>query len=196
MSSSIITSTLVIFLVSSILISFSTPIAATPSSTLIKKACSSTRGGLDLKSCTQLLESQSLVVSVTNLFDLSVGIIKSGISRSTNTLKYVESLLEKSGMDPNLKVALQECKSSYDSVIGSLHSALTEITDKDYETSTYDLLIAGTDNIEVCQNAMTSKGIKDEIILSGNKAIPIFAFSGYQIVESIRESKNTFNVFY
>ncbi|KAH6782498.1 hypothetical protein C2S52_000638 [Perilla frutescens var. hirtella] len=99
-------------------------------------------------------------------------------------------------MDPNLKVALQDCKSSHDSVIRSLHSALIKITDKDYETSTYDLLIAGTDNIEVCQNAVTSKGVKDEIILSGNKVIPIFAFSGYQAVEAIRESKNTFNVFY
>lgn len=182
--SSSIASTLVIISTLSILLLFSTS-NANSSSTLIERVCSSTRNDFNLKSCVKVLQSEPRVASTTNLFDLSVGIIKSGISRATRTSRHVNSTLNKSSTNPNLKGALQDCKLAYDWIIGSFKSALGEVKEKEYQTATYDLLIGGTDNVIYCEKAVASEGIKDEIILRGNKLAKIFGLSAFEAVCSL-----------
>ncbi|KAK4437580.1 hypothetical protein Salat_0092000 [Sesamum alatum] len=183
MNSSIV-STLMISLMYSIFISFSIHevIASTPSS-LIKEVCSNTGRNIDSKLCIQILQSEQQIATATNFFDLSIGIMESGISNATNTLRYVEKILSGSA---DVKGVLEECKLSYDSVIGSFNSALSEVRDiKEYETATYDLLIASSDNIERCTGAVASGKVEDGTILSGNKVVPIFGLSAYNAVESL-----------
>lgn len=182
--SSSIASTLMIIFIHSIFLLISTPTTAS-SSVLIEQACSTAKNDFGLKLCIQVLQSQPKVASAKTLFALSIQIIESGISRSTDTLSYMESLLKRSSTDPNLQVAVQDCKSAYDAVIVSLKSALGEVEIKEYQTATYDLLVASTDNIQVCERAMTSKQVKDEIISSGNKIVPIFGLSALGVVEKL-----------
>lgn len=179
--SSSISSTLMIVFIPFILLLFSTPHAAS-SSTLINKICASTRKDFSVKLCDQVLQSEPRVASATNLYDLSVGIIRSGISRSKRTRRHIKSLLKKNSTDPNMKGALQECKSSYDWVIGSLNSALAEVNQKVYDTATYDLLLSGTDCIRNCEEVVASKVIKDKIIVRGNKLVQVFGLSAYEAV--------------
>ncbi|KAL0438265.1 UNVERIFIED_CONTAM: hypothetical protein Slati_2309500 [Sesamum latifolium] len=109
--------------------------------------------------------------------------MNAGISNATNTRKHIETLLRKSR---DVKGAVHECKLSYESVIGSLNSALSEVRDdKEYLTATYDLKIASTDNIERCAKAVASGKVKDETILSGNKVVPIFGMSAYNAVDKL-----------
>ncbi|KAK6118773.1 hypothetical protein DH2020_047464 [Rehmannia glutinosa] len=160
--------------------------ASATSSSLIEKACSDPRIHSDLKLCIRILQSYPKIVSVANLLDLSIAIMETGISNATNTLAYVENLLNKSNVGPNLKGALKECKSSYDAVIVSFKSALNEIRwDKDYRTATYDLQIGSIDDIQLCLDNVASGKIKDGNILSGNKVVPIFGLSAYQVVDSL-----------
>ncbi|KAL0326021.1 UNVERIFIED_CONTAM: hypothetical protein Sradi_5171400 [Sesamum radiatum] len=106
-----------------------------------------------------------------------------GISNATNTRRYIEKLLRKSR---DMKGAVHECKLSYDSVLGSLNSALSEVREiKEYETATYDLKIASTDNIERCADAVAKGKVEDETILSGNKVVPIFGMSAYNAVDKL-----------
>ncbi|KAK6118772.1 hypothetical protein DH2020_047463 [Rehmannia glutinosa] len=158
----------------------------TSSSSLIEKACSDPRLRPNSKFCVQVLRSHPKIVSATNLFDLSIAIMETGISSATNTRAYIENLLKKSNVEPNSKGALKECKSSYDSIILSFKSALSEVKyDKEYQTATYDLLIGSTDDIQRCLDNVASGKIKDRNILSGNKVVPIFGLSAYRAVDSI-----------
>lgn len=184
MSRSIAPTLIIIFMNSLLIFTISTPTAAS-SSALIKKACSTGRENFDVNFCIHILQSQPTIASATNLFDLSIGIINSGIAASTNLRTHVESVLKKGTTDPNLRGALQDCKSSYDAVIVSLGSALGETKEKEYETATYDLLLAGTDNIQVCENIVASRKVKDEIILSGNKIVSTYGLSAYEAVEAL-----------
>lgn len=176
--------TLMISLIPFILILIQTP-NSTSSNALLNQACNTTRKGINPKTCLEVLEPLPKVASAKNLFDLSIAIVESGISRSTDTRTHIEGLLKKAGMNANLKGAMQSCKSAYDGVIGSLKSALSEIKIKEYETATYDLLIASIDDVQVCENAVASKGIKDEIIIKGNKIVPIFGLSAYNVVDQL-----------
>ncbi|KAG8378086.1 hypothetical protein BUALT_Bualt08G0101500 [Buddleja alternifolia] len=161
-----------------------------PSTPLIQKACSNTNRGIDSKLCIQILRSQRQVVSAKNLFDLSIGIMELGISNATNTRRYVQRRLNKPKIDPKLKDVLKECKLSYDSVIASFRSALSEVRDdKEYQTATYDLLLASTDYIKPCIEAVASKKIKDGTILIGNRVVPIFGLSAYEVVDRLDSSK-------
>lgn len=187
MYSSVVSILMILFIYSIILLfSMSNVIAISAASTspsMIEEVCSNTQRNFDPKLCIQILRSEQQIVSATNLFDLSIGIIKSGISNATNTRTYVEKMLNKS---TNSKGALRECKLSYDSVIGSLNSALSEVRDdKEYQTATYDLLIASTDYIGQCADAVASEKVEDGTILSGNKVVPIFGLAAYNAVESI-----------
>ncbi|KAL8507210.1 hypothetical protein ACS0TY_017935 [Phlomoides rotata] len=98
-------------------------------------------------------------------------------------------MLKRKKLDPNLKGALQECKSSYDSAIWSLNSALLEVKDGDYLTPSYDLLIASTDNIDRCANAAALEEIKDATILIGNKVLPMFGFIGFNVVNDLFDNQ-------
>ncbi|KAL0363972.1 UNVERIFIED_CONTAM: hypothetical protein Sangu_0494800 [Sesamum angustifolium] len=101
------------------------------SSLMIKEVCSCSN------LCIQILEFEHCIVSVTNLFNLSIEIMNTGISNATNTRRYIEKLLRKCR---DVKGAVHECKLSYDSVLGSLNSALSEVREiKECETATYDL---------------------------------------------------------
>lgn len=94
-------------------------------------------------------------------------------------------LRNNSTTDLNLKGALKECKSSYDWSIGSFKSALSEVRIKEYETASYDLLLAATDCIHNCEEAVASKRIKDGIIASGNKFARIFGLTAFEAVDRI-----------
>ncbi|KAL2232228.1 uncharacterized protein LOC105179312 [Sesamum indicum] len=156
---------------------------STPSSSMIKQVCSNRWSNFDSKLCIHILLSKHQIASATNLFDLSIGIMELGISNATNTRTYIDKLLKKL---TDVKGAVRECKLSYDSVIGSLKSALSEVRDdKEYLTATYDLLIASTDSIERCANAVVSGKVEDETILIGNKVVPIFGLSAYNAVDSL-----------
>lgn len=86
-----------------------------------------------------------------------------------------------------MKGALKDCKKSYDWAIGSFNSALGEVKENEYEyeTASYDLLLAGTDCIRGCEEAVASKGIKDGIIVSGNKFVRIFGLTAFEAVDLI-----------
>ncbi|KAK6131436.1 hypothetical protein DH2020_034821 [Rehmannia glutinosa] len=160
--------------------------ARATSSPLIEKACSDSRLRPNSKFCIQVLQSYPKIVSATNLFDLSIAIMETGISSATNTLAYVENMLKRSNVGSNLKDALKECKSSYDAVVVSFKSALNEVKwDKEYQTATYDLQIGSIDDIQLCLDNVASGKIKDGNILSGNKVVPIFGLSAYQVVASL-----------
>ncbi|KAL8511736.1 hypothetical protein ACS0TY_018244 [Phlomoides rotata] len=137
---------------------------------------------IDPDLCLKILKSQEKIVSSTNQIDLAVAVIESGISNGTNTRTYIENVLKKRNLDPNLKGVLQECNSSYVSAIGSLQSAQGEAEAGEYQTSSYDLLIASSDNIDQCRNAVASKKIKDATILLGNKVLTLFGSIGYNVV--------------
>ncbi|KAG8378087.1 hypothetical protein BUALT_Bualt08G0101600 [Buddleja alternifolia] len=167
----------------------STKITTSP---LIGEACSNKGRNIDSKLCIKVLQSQRQVVSAKKLFDLSIRIMKSGLSNATNTLKYLEKRLNKPKIDPNLKGALQKCKSSYDLVTSSFKSALSEVRDyKNYDLPSYELLIASTDNIKPCVEIVASKKIKDGIILIGNKVVPIFGLSACNVVDRLYLNSRT-----
>ncbi|KAL0360399.1 UNVERIFIED_CONTAM: hypothetical protein Sradi_3724400 [Sesamum radiatum] len=109
--------------------------------------------------------------------------MNAGISNATNTRRHIETLLRKSR---DVKGPVHECKLSYDSVLGSLNSALSEVRDiKEYDAATYDLKIASTDNIQRCVDDVASGKVKDETILSGNKVVPIFGMSAFNAVNKL-----------
>ncbi|KAL8466878.1 hypothetical protein ACS0TY_035810 [Phlomoides rotata] len=137
---------------------------------------------IDPDLCLKILKSQEKIVSSTNQIDFSVAVIESGISNGTNMWTYIENVLKKRNLDPDLMGVVQECKSSYDSAIGSLQSAQGEVKAGEYQTSSYDLLIASTDNIDQCRNAVASKKINDATILLGNKVLAMFGSIGYNVV--------------
>ncbi|KAL8510858.1 hypothetical protein ACS0TY_017607 [Phlomoides rotata] len=178
--------------------SFSIPnvvIAATPK--WLNETCykNNIKSIIDPDLCFKILESQKKIVLSRNEIELSVTVIESGISNGTNTQTYIESVLKKRILDPKLKGVFQECKSSYDSALVSLRSALLEVKVREYQTATYDLLIASTDNIDRCINVVASKKIKDATILIGNKILPMFGFIGYNVVEDLYiRSPQTINI--
>ncbi|KAL1564937.1 hypothetical protein AAHA92_07215 [Salvia divinorum] len=182
--SSSISSTLIIVFIPFILLLFSTSHAAS-SSPLIKKICHIVRKDYDVEMCDKTLESEPRVASARNIYDLSIEVMKSGISRSKRTRRHIRSLLKKNSTNPKAKAALEQCKSSYDWAIGSTRSALAEVKEGEYQTATYDLLLAATDCIRDCQEVVTSKVIKDKIIVRGNKLAKIFGLSAVVAVDRI-----------
>ncbi|GFP86924.1 hypothetical protein PHJA_000836200 [Phtheirospermum japonicum] len=165
-------------------------IVTSSSNNFIEQACSNPRLGSKSKSCIQILGSQPNIVSAKNLYDMSLAIMQSGISSTTNTRAYIENLLKNllSKTGPNEKGALQDCKESYDSIILSFKSALSEVRDdKEYQTATYDLLIASTDTFKPCLDDVVAGKIKDGTILNGNDLTLIYLLSAYQAVNSIPE---------
>lgn len=179
-----ISSTLMFSLIPFILILISTP-NSTCSSALLKQACNTASRGIDPKTCLEVLKPLPKVASAKNLLDLSIAIVETGILRSTDTLTHIESLLKKTGTSDNLKGAMKSCKEAYDGVVGSFKSARSEIEIKEYDTATYDVLIASTDDVQVCEKALASKGVKDEIISKGNKIVPIFGFSAFNVIDEL-----------
>ncbi|KAL3638943.1 hypothetical protein CASFOL_016850 [Castilleja foliolosa] len=170
----LISTIFLLFLMSNIIVTSST-------NPLIEKACSNPRLGSKTKSCIKTLKSQPEIVSAKNFYDLSIAIMETGISNATNTRTYIESLLEK----PNASVALKDCKMSYDAVIASFKSALSEVRDdKEFDTATYDLLI-GTDDFQPCLDDVAAGKIKDPTIFNGNEVAITYGFAAYQAVDDI-----------
>ncbi|KAL8507211.1 hypothetical protein ACS0TY_017936 [Phlomoides rotata] len=170
-------------------LTFSKPNVIANTSNWLNEACNenNVKSVIDPNLCLKIVKSQDKIVASTNPIDKSVTIIESGISNGTNTRTYIENLMKKRYLDPNLKGVLRECKSSYGSAIWSLHSALLEVKDGDYLAPSYDLLIASTDNIDRCRNVVASRKIKDATILIGNKVLPMFGFIGFNIVIHLRQ---------
>ncbi|KAL8511720.1 hypothetical protein ACS0TY_018230 [Phlomoides rotata] len=173
-------------------LSFSKPnlvISHTPN--WLKETCNqdNVKYVVDPDLCLKILKSHKKIVSSTNQIDLLIAVIESGISNGTKTRTHVKNMLKRKKLDPNLKGALQECKSSYDSAIWSLNSALLEVKDGDYLTPSYDLLIASTDNIDRCANAAALEEIKDATILIGNKVLPMFGFIGFNVVNDLFDNQ-------
>ncbi|GFP86925.1 hypothetical protein PHJA_000836300 [Phtheirospermum japonicum] len=159
-------------------------IVTSSSDNLIEQACSNPRLDAKSQSCVQILESQPKIVSAKNLYELSIAIMKSGISSATDTRKYIEKLLDGPAVGPDSKSALQNCKTSYDDVIASFNSALDEVKDdKEFDTATYDLLIGCTDTFQPCLDAAGK--INDPTISSANDATLIYALSAYQAIDNI-----------
>ncbi|KAG8372815.1 hypothetical protein BUALT_Bualt12G0106300 [Buddleja alternifolia] len=116
--------------------------------------------------------------------------MESGIPNATNARRYVQRRLNKPKIDSKLNGVLKECKLSYDSVIASFRSALSDVRDdKEYQTATYDLLLASTNYIKPCIDVVASKKIKDGTILIGNRIVPIFKLSAYEVVDRLDSSK-------
>ncbi|GFP86926.1 hypothetical protein PHJA_000836400 [Phtheirospermum japonicum] len=155
------------------------------SNTLIEQACSNSRLRFKLRICIQILESHQQIISANNFYDLSIAIMQSGISSSTNTRTHVKNLLKEPTLGPNLKDALQDCKSAYNGIILAFNMALNEVRGKEYDGATYDLLIGSTDGFKRCLNDVAAGKIKDSMILSGNDVALIYAFSAYQAIDSI-----------
>lgn len=182
MMSSLIVSILTIFSIISFH-SFSIPnvIATTSSSSLLQETCNKAS---HVDFCLQLLQSYQKITSSTNLFDLSIAIMESGISNATNTHAYIKSKLKETNLTPDFMGALRVCDSSYSRAIDSMSSALGEVSKtKEYQTSNYDLSMSCNDAMEPCLKALAFKEIKDDIILSGNKAVEMFASSFDDVVD-------------
>ncbi|KAL6524943.1 hypothetical protein OROMI_030536 [Orobanche minor] len=174
--------------ISSIFLLFLMPniIVTSAKNTLIEKVCSDLRLMSKSKLCIQVLQSRPKIISATNLYDLSIVIMQSGISNATRTRAHIENILKKPNVKPDLKAPLQDCKSSYDLVILSFNSALREVKDdKEYDTATYDLLIGSTDYIQPCLDGVASGKIKDSTISNGNNVVPIYGLSAYRAIESL-----------
>ncbi|KAL1564939.1 hypothetical protein AAHA92_07217 [Salvia divinorum] len=167
-----------------ILVLFPTPHAAS-SSPLIKDICAIIKNNYNIDMCDKTLESEPGVASARNMYDLTVEIMKSSISRSNNTRHHIEVLQKKNSTNPEANAALNQCHSSYDYAIGSTRSALAEVEEGEYQTASYDLLLAATDALLNCQEVVASKVITDRIIVRGNKLARLFGYSAFVAVDKI-----------
>ena len=176
-----------IIFISAILLLSSTPQAASPPP-LIKKVCAGGKLITDVPTCENGLQAEPRVASAKNLYELSIEIIKLGITKSNTTLDHIKTLLKETKTDSNGKNALGKCKSSYDLVIMSFKSALGEVEIKEYETASYDLALGGTDHIRDCEEVVASKVITDKTIILGNQHVKVFALSAYAAVNLLQIS--------
>ncbi|CAA2934721.1 uncharacterized protein LOC111409376 [Olea europaea var. sylvestris] len=130
----------------------------------------------DYNLCIKVLKSNPKVAFSPNLPTLAINIIKFGISNITNTHTYIQKTLKRKNVGSALRTALKACDESYEFILKSFQSALREIEDdKEYETATYDLLLARTDNLDGCEKALASKKVVDSSISSGNKFVFLFS---------------------
>ncbi|CAI9778009.1 unnamed protein product [Fraxinus pennsylvanica] len=134
----------------------------------------------DYNLCIKVLKSNPKVASSPNLPTLAINIIKFGISNITNTHTHIKNSQERKNVGsahrPALKASLKACDESYELILISFQSALGEVKDdKEYETATYDLLLARTDDLDGCKKALASKKVEDSSISSGNKFVNLFS---------------------
>ncbi|EPS73413.1 hypothetical protein M569_01358 [Genlisea aurea] len=170
-----------------ILIAFLSGNGQAASSDLIKKACTIDRGTVDLDICIATLGSYDQISTATTMQTIAVHIAQVGISNSTATRSYIEESLAKP-QAASTKATLEDCKEAYDTVIPSFNSALGEIKkDKEYQTATYDLLLAATDYVGECEKSVVNNKMVDQVIQSGNKAVEVFALSAYQIASDLQK---------
>ena len=177
-------SSLNIVFISFILVLVSTSHAAS-SSPLIKEVCDKVRKNYARKMCDETLESEPRVASATNMYNLTVEIMKSGISRSNRTRCHIEILLKENSTNPKTEEALKQCKESYDWSIGSTRSALGETEEGEYQMASYDLLLSATDCLRDCKKVVASKVINDKIIVRGNELAVIFGLSAFLAIDLI-----------
>ncbi|KAL7117688.1 hypothetical protein ACP275_03G088800 [Erythranthe tilingii] len=161
---------------------FSTRSAAS-SSSLISDACSTTnRDNFDVKSCVATLESDKKIASAKNFHDLSAAILKAGIVDTTATRAY---LIKKAAEKSNQKDVYDQCKLAYDSVIGNIKGALSELDD-DPMSSTYDLSLASNDSMQPCLAALRAAGAAaDKTVLAGNNDLFIYIYSAIAACDKI-----------
>ncbi|KAL8059391.1 hypothetical protein ABFX02_03G084600 [Erythranthe guttata] len=154
----------------------------------IDEACSSTFEYFDRDICLQILRSDPQISSATTLRDFSIRIIQSAIANATSTQAYVLKAMQSSSMsgDHTTAKALQVCSQSYPAALVSLKSALNEIVlINEYMTASYDLLIASTDDIVHCRDAVKAARVSDAVVLTGVRVLPIYGLSAYQIVDRL-----------
>ncbi|KAL7117691.1 hypothetical protein ACP275_03G089100 [Erythranthe tilingii] len=154
----------------------------------IDEACSSRFEYFDRDICLRILRSDAQISSATNLRDFSIRIIQSAIANATSTHAYVLKAMRNSSMsgDHTTAKALQVCNHSYLAALVSLNSALNEIVQiNEYMTASYDLLIASTDDVDHCRDAVKAAGVTDGVVLTGVRVLPIYGLSAYQIVDRL-----------
>lgn len=90
-------------------------------------------------------------------------------------------------MAPEFVDVLQVCNNSYNRAINSISSALGEVGKvKEYKTASYDLSMACNDAMDPCVEALATKEIKDDVILSGNKVVEMLASSAVDVVDVLK----------
>ncbi|KAH6821050.1 hypothetical protein C2S53_006478 [Perilla frutescens var. hirtella] len=185
-----------IFLTCSILVLLSTSIspvqcrnlalaqAPTSANPMLQLACSDS---LIINShvCLGVLESIPKVASAKDLASLAIAIIESGISNSTDTRTHIEAAFNGSDAAAGVKSAFNDCKLAYDQVVDRFGDALTEVKIHEYAYPSYDLLTASTDYVKLCDAALASHNLHDEVISRGNNAVPIFGLSACSIVAQL-----------
>ncbi|GER26159.1 plant invertase/pectin methylesterase inhibitor [Striga asiatica] len=159
---------------------------------LIETVCSNDRLYPErTKACIKVLRSHPKIASAKNLYDLSIAIMKTGLSSFTSAQAYIKSQLKRSNVGRDLKDALKACNNSYYSGYISFNSALSEVTyDKEYETATYDLLIGCTDDIQSCEENVASGKIKDSTVSRTNDLASIYGLSAYEAVNELDRGKD------
>lgn len=153
--------------------------AASFNSDLIKGACTS--DGVtnpktwDSNLCIQVLRSYPKISSSTNSKNLVINILEIGISNVTNTGAYIENTLKRVKTGSPLETALKACNQSYENIRLSFKSAFGEVKqDEDYETCSYDLLLARTDYLNECLQAFASEKVGDQSVSNGNQFVILF----------------------
>ncbi|CAA0812491.1 Unknown protein [Striga hermonthica] len=187
MSSSIFISSIfsLLFLMSNLMVD-------TSAESLIETACSNDRLYPErTKACIKVLRSHPEIASAKNLYDLSIAIMKTGLSSFTSAQAYIKRQLKRANVGLDVKGALIACNNSYYSGYISFNSALSEVRDdKEYETATYDLLVGCTDDIQSCEDNVALGKIEDPIISRTNDLASIYGLSAYEAVNELEQGKD------
>ncbi|XP_073020915.1 uncharacterized protein [Primulina eburnea] len=179
---------MITFLASALVLSSIPEVASTSPSPLIKDVCGSTAKeikALDPKICAETLVSEPRVVAASNLVSMSIALLEAGISNATKTRSYVQKLLKRRGLKPDYKYVLQQCDGGYENFGWSFVSALGEVKEGEYDTATYDIKVGYTDNIDECQNALSSKNVRDYAISRGNDFLVLIGEVGFNTVNRL-----------
>ncbi|XP_051139694.1 uncharacterized protein LOC127257354 [Andrographis paniculata] len=155
---------------------------------LIKHVCQSGNPTFDADLCVRLLKSNEEARSAADFHSLAMAIGKQGISHVNRTREHVENMFNKTAAGG----AIEVCRKAYGGVMVTLKSAVNELKDPmTYNLASYDMLLAGTDSIGRCQDAVRRDNVTDEVVLSGNKAVVVFGLSGNKAVDEIRRQDLT-----
>ncbi|KAL1533463.1 hypothetical protein AAHA92_33343 [Salvia divinorum] len=190
MSPSIISFPTILLISSIILLSYPKHIAATPP--LIQRACSNSSINIDTKLCLRILPFIPRISSAKDLLNLSIAIMESGVSYSTNTLAHVEHVLKRTRAKTGARAdAFGQCKVAYGQVVERFTSALEEVRRREYVAPTYELLTASTDCIKNCGSALALAKVEDKIIWRSGKIMPIFGLSAFSVIDELDRSAAT-----
>ncbi|KAK9270405.1 hypothetical protein L1049_025984 [Liquidambar formosana] len=143
---------------------------------LVKDVCGQTA---NYTFCVEALESHPKTVSALDLVAITKIALELSIANATSSHAYINDQLKSNDTEPAKRPCLKACVSLYNAVVASFKSALLEVTeDKDYETSNYDVAIAG-DDANNCEQSLASAGFQDRSITTRNNFVKSFSNIGY-----------------